>query len=156
MVSLASSIEESLGLPKKTPTPFTKLTKAVILSRRPRSFAYYVEDKQAEDGDDLNLLLCVHSIRKLVEEFEDVSTHGLCKYRDAAIELTKMFIVEGSKHYCHNVSTLVKKQLLAKLALPDAFSRFDVDFFSLQSTELGGLAAMELSPLGPVPPRRGA
>ena len=92
-----------------------------------------VEDKQPEDGDDLNLLLCVHSIRKLVEEFEDVSTHGLCNYRDAAIELTKMFIVEGSKHYCQNVSTLVKKQLLAKLAQPDAFSRFDVDFFPLQN-----------------------
>ena len=122
-----------MGLPKKTPTPFTELTKAVILSRRPRSFAYYVEDKQPEDGDDLNQLLCVHSIRKLVEEFEDTSTHGLCNYRDAAIELTKMFIVEGSKHYCQNVSTLVKKQLLAKLAQPDAFSRFDVDFFPLQN-----------------------
>ena len=118
MASLASSIETSLGLPKKTPTPFKKLTEAVILSRRHRSFAYYVEDQQPDDVDDLNLLLCVHSIMKLVEEFEDTSTHGLCNYRDAAIEVTKVFIVEGSKHYCQKVSTLVKKQLLAKLAAP--------------------------------------
>lgn len=133
MASLASSIETSLGLPKKTPTPFAKLTEAVILSRRHRSFAYFVEDQQSDDVDDLNLLLCVQSIMKLVEEFEDTSTHGLCNYRDAAIEVTKMFIVEGSKHYCQKVSTLVKKQLLAKLAQPDAFSRFDVDFFPLQN-----------------------
>ena len=41
-----------------------------------------------------------------------------------------MFIVEGSKHYCHKRVDASEKAAVKKLAQPDAFSRFDVDFFA--------------------------
>ena len=91
MASLASpkSFQASLSMPKEIMSPFQNLTKAIILSRKINSFAYFVEDNQSTDENDINLLLCVQSVVKLEEEFEDTPNHGSYNYIEAAIEITK-------------------------------------------------------------------
>eukprot|EP00943_MAST-04B_sp_MAST-4B-sp1_P007490 g7490.t1 len=133
MASLASpkSFQASLVLPKATPTPFNNLTKAIILSRRINAFAYFVEANQVEE--DVNLLLCIRTIVKLEEEFEDIPNHGSYDYAEAAIEITKMYIQENAKHFCAKISQIVKKQLLVKLSQPGSFSSFKVDFYPLRN-----------------------
>ena len=135
MASLASpkSFQASLSMPKEIMSPFQNLTKAIILSRKINSFAYFVEDNQSTDENDINLLLCVQSVVKLEEEFEDTPNHGSYNYIEAAIEITKLYIMDNGKHYCTKISTLVKKQLLAKLSQPDSFTAFDIDFYPLRN-----------------------
>jgi len=135
MASLASpkSFQASLVLPKATPTPFKDLTKAIILSRRINAFAYFVEDNQIEDEGDVNLLLCIQTIVKLQEEFEDIPNHSSYDYEEAATEIAKMYIQENAKHFCAKISQIVKKQLLVKLSQPGSFSSFEVDFYPLRN-----------------------
>ena len=96
MASLASpkSFQASLSMPKEIMSPFQNLTKAIILSRKINSFAYFVEDNQSTDENDINLLLCVQSVVKLEEEFEDTPNHGSYNYIEAAIEITKIASLE--------------------------------------------------------------